>query len=157
LRRATRPSLPTSAIMYPRGRSVVRSSLGSDGEVSVTMITSRSARSSNAVSSKSSCWRNRGSLGVSAKTTKGRASHCSSDSVISDPSKTWVRSAFQRSNTLVSWANASPAPQKASAANTNVNLFIPTDIEAACPKAKPLGAKAAKIFAMPSFTQRSVT
>ena len=64
LRRATRPSLPTKAIIYPRGLNVVRRSDMFAGSVSVMTSTSRSANRSISAMSRSSCWRKRGSLGI---------------------------------------------------------------------------------------------
>ena len=134
LRNATRPSLPTSAIMYPRGRSSVRTSLNSLLFVSVMMITSRTANCSTSANNKSICCRKRGSLGVSAKITNGRATQLRSSNTISDPSKTCVRSSSQRSRMVWSCAAAGRAINAASA--MFVNSFITLDIEALAPKAK---------------------
>ncbi len=138
LRKATLPSLATSAIMYPRGRSSSRRSDRASGSVSVKTITSRSASSSKPPSSRSICWRNRGSLGVSAKTTRGRAIHCRSANVTSAASKTCAWSSSQRSNTVASWANRPVAPKKTAAAATCIfnNFIIHSDIEAGSGKAK---------------------
>jgi len=150
LRSATRPSLPNSAIMYPRGRSVVRNALGLAGSVSVMTMTSRSAKASSRPVIRSSCCWNLGSLGVSAKMTKGRAAHCSSDNVTSDPSKIWAWSSCHRSRTVASWAAADVAPTKRAARAARrmfVNAFIILDIEAALRKAKAQGPIGANNFA----------
>ena len=150
LRNATRPSLPISAIMYPRGRRAVRSSVSADGSVSVMMITSRSARSSKSASKRSICCWNLGSLGVSANTTKGRATHCRSSLLISAASNTWVRSSSQRSSTVVAWACRLVAAKTLAAAAKRIYIiaFIISDIEAALAKAKAQGQNIAKNFVM---------
>lgn len=84
LRRYTVPSLPTSTIMKPRGRYFVRSAVLSVGLASDNTITSRSASSSGKASSISICCTNRGSAGLSAKTTTNRLTHW--NSLISTPS-----------------------------------------------------------------------
>jgi hypothetical protein len=80
-RRTTTPSLSISTMPKPRGRSSLRSGPSSSGELSVITTTSRSVRSSGrSFSIRSCCW-NRGSSGVSAKTTSGRATQRSSSRV----------------------------------------------------------------------------
>ena len=146
LRRATRPSFPTRAIMYPRGRKAVRNSVCAVTSVSVMMITSRSAKSSSPPINRSNCCWKRGSFGVSAKTTKGRTTHCSSDRLISAPSKICVWSCSHRSRTVVSCAKSDDAA-KTAARVMFVNNFINLDIEATLPKAKGLMQMNANIFA----------
>lgn len=153
LRRATRPSLPSNAITYPRGRSWVRNSLGSAGSVSVIKTTSRSARSSRLRSSNSICCLKRGSFGVSAKTTKGRAIHWNSDSVTWPASKISVWSASHCSRTFMSSA-ASGVAAKAAARAMFVNSFMKLDIEVALPKAKGLAQMNANNFAMTATMDR---
>lgn len=85
LRRYTVPSLPTSTIMKPRGRNLVRSAVFDAGFASDKTITSRSASSSGRASSISICWTNRGSAGLSAKTITKRLTHW--NSAISTPSE----------------------------------------------------------------------
>lgn len=150
LRNSTRPSLPTSANMYPRGRNCVRTSLISSRFVSVMMITSRTAsRSASAKSNSICCW-NRGSSGVSAKITKGRAIQLRSSRLISDPSKICVRSSSQRSKIVCSSAAAGRAISAASA--MFVNNFIRLDIAALAPKAKGQPTFAANKCALPHST-----
>ncbi len=153
LRRATRPSLPISAIMYPRGRSFVRNSVSALGSVSVMMITSRSARSSRPSISRSNCCWKRGSLGVSAKTTKGRTTHCSSAKVISAASKTCVWSSSHRSSVVASSAESGAAIRQRTVAMF-VNSFMKLDIEAALPKAKGIAQISENNFAIPAAASR---
>lgn len=87
LRNSTSPSLPIITNMNPRGRSCTLKSLRAAGSVSVIMITSRSASSSDRADSILICWRKRGSLGLSAKTTTGRANQIKSSMFIEVPSK----------------------------------------------------------------------
>lgn len=100
LRSATRPSLSMRTRWNPRGRSFCRTSERSEGEVSVMMMTSRSARSSGCSANSSIWWRNCGSFGLSAKTTTGRAIQTNVPRSISAASKTCVRSASHRSDTV---------------------------------------------------------
>ncbi len=153
LRRATRPSLPISAIMYPRGRNVVRNSVSALGSVSVMMITSRSARSSRPSISRSICCLKRGSFGVSANTTKGRTTHCSSANVMSVASKTSVGSSSHRSSTVASWAESGAAIRQNTVA-IFVNCFMRLDIEAALLKAKGIAQISANNFAIPAADSR---
>lgn len=141
LRNSTSPSLPMITNMNPRGRNRIRSGLSVAGEVSVRMITSRSARSSARSRNRSSCWRNRGSLGLSAKTTTGRASQINSSTSKAVASKTAVLSASHNSavvGAVSSWAVAAPAKQaKASAAKNRIILLpFKTDIGSPRQKAK---------------------
>ena len=106
------PSLPTRASMNDRGRNRVRRSLRASGSVSTMMITSRSAkRSASAINSSSWRW-NWGSNSDSPNTMIGRAIQRKSSMLISDASKTCVRSSFQRS-TRLSCAAAGPASSAA--------------------------------------------
>ncbi len=149
LRRATRPSLPISAIMYPRGRSVVRNSVSALGSVSVMMITSRSARSSRPSISRSNCCLKRGSLGVSANTTKGLTTHCSSAKVMSVASNICVWSSCHCSSVVASSADSGAASRQRTVAMF-VNSFMKLDIEAALPKAKGIAQISANNFAIPA-------
>ena len=102
------PSLPIRVNMNPRGRSLVRTSVRSSGDVSVINTTSRSASSSSRAT-RSSIWRlNAGSAGVSAKTITGRANHLKSFRSIWAASKMVVLSASQRetASAVVSAPNA---------------------------------------------------
>jgi hypothetical protein len=135
LRKATWPSLLTNASIYPRGRNAVRTSDIASASVSTMMITSRSAKRSTSASSKSICCLKRGSLGVSAKTTTGRAIQWRSARTISAPSNICVRSSCHRSTTVFSSSAAAGRAINAASAMF-INNFITLDIAALAPKAK---------------------
>jgi hypothetical protein len=134
LRKATWPSLLTSASINPRGRNTVRTSDITAASVSTMMMTSRSPKRSTSAKSKSICCWKRGSLGVSAKMTTGRAIQFRSASTISEPSKTCVWSSCQRSTTVFSCAAAGRAISATSA--MFINNFITLDIAVLASKAK---------------------
>lgn len=90
------PSLPISVSMKPRGRSFLRNSERSSGEVSVISTTSRSASSPRRASSNSICLLKAGSAGVSANTTTGLATHLNAFRSISAASNMVALSASQR-------------------------------------------------------------
>lgn len=93
LRSLMPPSLPINASINPRGRSFLRSAELAEGAVSTITTTSRSARSSARAASSSICSMKRGSFGLSAKTTIGRASHLKSSRVTASVDSITARSA----------------------------------------------------------------
>jgi hypothetical protein len=112
LRNSISPSLPMITNINPRGRRRRRKSPRASGSVSVTTMTSRSANSSGRADSMSICWRNRGSSGLSAKTTTGRASQMKSSISSEAASKTIDLSSFHKMEedvTSVSCATATLA------------------------------------------------
>jgi hypothetical protein len=141
LRNSTSPSLPMITNMNPRGRRRRRKSLRASGSVSVTTITSRSANSSGRAESISICWRNRGSSGLSAKTTTGRASQIKSSISSEAASKAIDLSSFHKTGADVTSASCATAtvaakPQEIIAKIRIIELpFIP-DIGGGSRKAK---------------------
>ncbi len=93
LRSLTTPSLSTKTIWNPRGRSLDRIADRADGSVSVNTTTSRSRIASSPSSNMSICCWNRGSAGVSAKTTMGRWVHMKSLNSLSPTGRTYSSSA----------------------------------------------------------------
>ncbi len=107
LRSLTTPSLSTNTIWNPRGRSCARIGDRADGSVSVRTTTSRSRIASSPSSSMSICCWNRGSAGVSAKTTMGRLTHRYS-----------LNSLSPAGRTKSSPAGADPSAAKAASGNS---------------------------------------
>lgn len=142
LRSFTPPSLPISASMNPRGRSFWRSSDFASGFVSTMSTTSRSARSSRRALSRSICSTNRGSFGVSAKTTMGRAIHLKSSNVTSSVAKTTARSArHSSSGAKIVSACAAVKDEKSAMSATVKMCFIPDNIISKLPMDRPGGVR----------------
>ena len=145
LRNATRPSLSTSTSPKPRGRRLLRRSERDAVFVSVTITTSRSAKAARSVLNNSICFWYKGSNSLSAKTIRVLACQTKSFKFMSYPSKSWLRSMFQRSRTLfltASWAvteNAENISKMKAVVDKNL-FFIPLNIGCIFSMAKGVNA-----------------
>ncbi len=88
LRSLTTPSLSTNTIWNPRGRNCARIGDRDAGSVSVSTTTSLSRMAASPSINMSICCWNRGSAGVSAKTTMGRLTQRNSLSSLSPAGRT---------------------------------------------------------------------
>jgi hypothetical protein len=161
LRNSTSPSLPIITNMNPRGRSCTRKSLRAAGSVSVRMITSLSASSSDRAESSSICWLNRGSLGLSAKTTTGRANQIKSSIFTEVASKAvdlLLSHMTGADDMTVSCATAVLAakPQEIKAKIRNIVLPFLSDIGEETRKAKSNSLLIRNKFGMTLSSARSV-
>lgn len=155
LRRYTVPSLPTSTIMKPRGRNLVRKAVSRAGLASDKTMTSRSASSSGRASNISICWTNRGSAGLSAKTITSRLIHW--NSVKSTPSES---KKMLSAGTSASWSCASAGPinnGKTRAKQNRFKCFMPSNIGDETANSMAADAINRIIFADPHLTGRKET
>jgi|GEM_PF-6357647 len=159
LRRYTVPSLPTSTIMKPLGRNLVRKAVSSAGFASDKTITSRSANSSGRASNISICWTNRGSAGLSAKTITSRLIHW--NSAISTPLATKKMPGVGTSASGAgAWSCAYAGPinnGKTTAKQNRFKYVMPSNIGHALANSMAADAISRIIFADPRLTGRNKT